>query len=248
MTLRKGLVYSNGKPVKASDFAYTIERSIKIPWGGSGQFYGGTIDGAAAYAAGQGQDDLRHHHRRRHRQDHDPSDRTVRRVRQRARVPVARVRCRSGTPMKNEPNSPPPGVGPYMITNIVPNASFSVVKNPQWASMSIPGIPAGNANINVKISSNVDANALSVLKNCADVFDWADTIPGSLLPQIQSQASSRFSKKVMNSTYYIFLNTKAKPFSSQLAREAVIAGLDQNAMSRLGSGTLIPGASSCRRA
>src|SRR5262249_1182709 len=41
-TLRKGLVYSNGKPVKASDFTYTIERSSKIPWGGSGQFYGGT--------------------------------------------------------------------------------------------------------------------------------------------------------------------------------------------------------------
>ena len=73
------------------------------------------------------------------------------------------------------------------------------------------------------------------------MFDWADTIPGSLLPQIKSQASDRYSKKVMNSTYYIFLNTKTKPFSSQLAREAVIIGLDQNAMSRLGSGTLIPG-------
>ena len=55
--------------------------------------------------------------------------------------------------------------------------------------MNIPGIPAGNSNINMKISTNVDANALSVLQNSADVFDWADTIPGSLLPQIQSQAS-----------------------------------------------------------
>ena len=39
----------------------------------------------------------------------------------------------------------------------------------------------------------------------------------------------------------MFLNTQAKPFSSKLAREAVITGIDQNAMSRLGSGTLIPG-------
>ena len=39
MTMRKGLVFSNGKPVKASDFAYTVERVIKLPWGGSGQFY-----------------------------------------------------------------------------------------------------------------------------------------------------------------------------------------------------------------
>ena len=37
------------------------------------------------------------------------------------------------------------------------------------------------------------------------------------------------------------MNTKAKPFSSQLAREAVVTGLNQNAMNRLGSGTLLPG-------
>jgi peptide/nickel transport system substrate-binding protein len=107
--------------------------------------------------------------------------------------------------------------------------------------MNIPGIPAGHVNINVKINSNVDANAEAVLNNSADVFDWADTIPGSLLGQIQSQASDRYSKKVMNSTYYVFLNTKTKPFSSQLAREAVVTGLDQNAMNRIGSGTLLPG-------
>ena len=72
--------------------------------------------------------------------------------------------------------------------------------------MNIPGIPAGHVNVDVKISSNVDANALAVLNNTADVFDWADTIPGSLLPQIASKAAGRFSKKVMNSTYYIFMN------------------------------------------
>jgi peptide/nickel transport system substrate-binding protein len=108
--------------------------------------------------------------------------------------------------------------------------------------MNIPGIPAGHVDVNVKISSNVDSNAEAVLNNTADVFDWADTIPGSLLPQITSKASDRFSKKTdFNSTYYVFLNTKAKPFSSQLAREAVATGLNQNAMNRLGSGTLLPG-------
>ena len=33
-----------------------------------------------------------------------------------------------------------------------------------------------------------------MLNNTADVFDWADTIPGSLLPQIQSQAADRYKK------------------------------------------------------
>jgi peptide/nickel transport system substrate-binding protein len=240
MTLRKGLVYSSGAPVKASDFTYTMERSLKIPWGGSGQFYGGTIKGATAYASGKSKtisgittDDATGKITVHLIAPYGAFDNVL-------AFPSSGL-VPTGTPMKNEPNTPPPGVGPYMITNVVPNASFSVVKNPHWASEAIAGIPSGFSDINVKISSNVSANALSVLQNSADVFDWADTIPGSLLPQIQSQASSRYSKKVMNSTYYIFLNTKAKPFSSLLARQAVLTGLDQNAMSRLGSGTLIPG-------
>jgi peptide/nickel transport system substrate-binding protein len=62
-----------------------------------------------------------------------------------------------------------------------------------------------------------------------------------VLSQIQSQASDRYGKEVQASTYYFFLNSKTKPFSSQLAREAVVVGLDRNALARLGSGYFIPG-------
>lgn len=51
MTLRKGLVYSNGKAVKASDFTYTIERALKLNWGGD-SFYTGYIVGATAFSKG----------------------------------------------------------------------------------------------------------------------------------------------------------------------------------------------------
>ena len=54
----------------------------------------------------------------------------------------------------------------------------------------VPGIPSGFDNIDVKIDSNVNANALSVLNNSADIFDWADTIPGSYLAKINSQAKT----------------------------------------------------------
>jgi peptide/nickel transport system substrate-binding protein len=239
VTLRKGLVYSNGKPVKASDFTYTVERAIKIPWGGSGQFITAQIAGATAYSKGQAKTI-----------SGITADDATGKITVHLNAPYGAFDnvlafpslglVPSGTPMKNLPNNPPPGVGPYMITNIVPNQSFSLVKNPEWSKMSISGIPAGNVNVNVKISSNVDSNALSVLNGSADVFDWADTIPGSLLPQITSKAAGHYQKKVMNSTYYVFFNTKAKPFSSLAARQAVITGLNQNAMNRLGSGTLIP--------
>jgi peptide/nickel transport system substrate-binding protein len=239
VTLRKGLVYSNGKSVKASDFLWTVERAIKIPWGGSGTFIVAQIKGATAFSKGAAKtisgittNDSTGQITIHLNAPYGAFDNVL------AFPSLGLVP--SGTPFKNQPNNPPPGAGPYKITNIVPNASFSLVKNPEWSKMNIPGIPAGHVNVNVKISSNVDANALSVLNGTADVFDWADTIPGSLQPQIQAQASSRYQKKVMNSTYYIFMNTKAKPFSSQLARQAVIIGLNRNAMNRLGSGTLIP--------
>jgi peptide/nickel transport system substrate-binding protein len=240
VTLRKGLKYSNGQPVKASDFAWTVERAIKIPWGGSGQFITAQIQGADAYSKGKattisgittndstGQIVI-------HLMAPYGAFDNVLAFPSLGLVP-------SGTPMKNMPNSPPPGVGPYVIKNVVPNQSFSLVRNPNWASMNIPGIPPGHVDINAKIDSNVSSNALSVLQNSADVFDWADTIPGSLLPQISSQASDRYHKVVMNSTYYVFMNSQTKPFNNPLVRQAVVTGIDQNAMNRLGSGTLIPG-------
>ena len=46
------LKYSNNKPVKASDFGYSIQRAIKLPWGGK-SFYTGNIVGALAFDKGQ---------------------------------------------------------------------------------------------------------------------------------------------------------------------------------------------------
>jgi peptide/nickel transport system substrate-binding protein len=239
-TLRKGLVFSNGKPVVASDFLYTVERAIKIPWGGSGEFITPVIKGAAAYSAGKAStisgittDNATGKIVIHLTAPYGPFDNVL-------AFPALGI-IPSGFPMKPEPTSPPPGVGPYEVTNIVANQSYDVVKNPHWAAMAIPGIPAGYDNIDVKVSSNITANALSVLNNSADIFDWADTIPGSLLGQIQSQAANRY--RLVNlggSTYYIFLNAQEKPFNNQLAREAVVTGLNEDAMSRIGSGTLAP--------
>jgi peptide/nickel transport system substrate-binding protein len=238
LTMRSGLKFSNGTPCKASNFVYGVERALKIPWGGA-SFITANVVGAADYASGKAKtisgitaDDA-------------TGQITIKLVNPYGAfsnvlafpsfAPVP-----TGTPFKNEPANPPPGVGPYKFANIVPNVSYSVVKNPDWTP--IPGIPSGNLNqINAKISSNTTANALSVLNGSADIYDFADTVPPSILQQVLSQASDRYSKIVQASTYYFFLNSANKPFSSQLAREAVIVGLDRNALARLGSGYFVPG-------
>ena len=239
VTLRKGLKYSNGAAVKASDFLYTFERAVKIPWGGSGEFMTPVVVGASAFSTGKSKTI-----------SGIQTDNATGKITIHLTAPYGAFDnvlaepslglIPSGSrPFKNEPLNPPPGVGPYMVKNIVVNRSYSVVKNPNWKPL--PGIPAGHVNINVTVNTNVASNAEAVLNNTADVFDWADTVPGSLLPQIQAKASSRF--KLVNlggSTYYFFLNAQEKPFNNQLAREAVVTGLNEETYSREGSGTLSP--------
>ena len=62
-TLRDGLKYSDGTPVKASDFRYTIERDFKIDSPGVGFF--GDIVGADTVREDEEGSHLRHQGQRR---------------------------------------------------------------------------------------------------------------------------------------------------------------------------------------
>lgn len=237
-TLRKGLHYSNGEPVRAADFAHTIERAIKLGWGNK-QFLTSNIVGAEAYDQGKA-----------------PTISGISSSESTGAITVKLVApfgpflnvlafpaaglVPSSTPLEPLPNDPPPGVGPYKITSVVPNQSFAMVANPQWAAQAIPGIPSGHVNVNVKIVTDPSSEAEQVLNNTADVFDYNDVVPGALQPQIQAKAASRYAQEPTVSTEFFFLNTKTKPFSSQLAREAVNYALDRPAVQRLDGGMLTP--------
>ncbi len=236
--LRKGLVYSNGAPVKASDFAYAIERAIKLGWG-SESFLTENIAGAEEFQKGKASSISGI-------QTDDATGRiTIQLVAPYGpflnvlAFPAAGL-VPTGTPMKSLSNDPPPGVGPYEIESVVPNKSFAMVLNPNWSKDAIPGIPAGHENIDVSISSNNQSEAEQVLDNSADVFDYNDTIPPTLISQIESQASDRFAKEPTVSGLYFFLNTKEAPFNNALARQAVNYGLNRQALQRLDSGMLQP--------
>ena len=238
VTLRKSLKYSDGTPVKASDFIRAVERAVHIPWGGAGAFITPIIVGASAYSTGNAKaisgitaDNSTGKITIHLTKPYGPFENVL-------AFPALGL-VPSNTPLAVEATNPPPGVGPYKVTNITPGQSYDVVKNPNWTP--IPGIPSGHVNVDVKASPNISSNALAVLNNTADVFDWADTIPGSLLPQIKSKAVGRFANvNLGGSTYYVFFNVTKPPFSSQLAREAVVTGLSQIAMNKLSSGTLAP--------
>ena len=52
LTLRKNLVFSDGTPIKASDFACTAERMIKVNWGGK-SFFTDNVAGATEFDEGK---------------------------------------------------------------------------------------------------------------------------------------------------------------------------------------------------
>ena len=241
LTLRKGLVFSNGQPVKASDFKCTVERMIKVNWGGK-SFVTDNVAGATAFDKGQSNDITG-----------ISTDDATGKVTIQLEKPygaftnvlafpeLGLVPC--GTPDHTITQDPmPPGVGPYMITDIVPNKSFSVVKNPKFAALNIPDIPVGHLDrINVTIQANTQTAAQEVLNNQSDNFDAGDTLPPSLVPQIRSQASDRFEPVTIPSTFYFFMNVDIPPFNNELARQAVNTAIDRPALQRLASGFLQPG-------
>src|SRR5947209_3309790 len=51
-TLRSGLHYSNGTPIKASDVLHAAERDLKIPWQAA-SFISAYVQGGTAYATGK---------------------------------------------------------------------------------------------------------------------------------------------------------------------------------------------------
>ena len=239
LTLRRGLEYSDGTPVRAADAEYAIELAIRINWGGK-SFYTNYIEGAADYDARRA-DDI----------SGIEADEASGQITFRLTEPYGAFAnvlafpssglVPTGTPMRNLSNDPPPGVGPYMITGVTPNRTFTVERNPRFARLGIDEIPNGHVDaIRVTIVSNTQSEAQRVLNNDADIFDAGDTLPPSILPQIEAQASERFSREAVPSTYYFFLNTTKPPFDNLKARQAVNYAIDREAMVRLASGFLEP--------
>jgi peptide/nickel transport system substrate-binding protein len=240
LTLFPSLVYSDGEPVRASDFTWAVERAIRLGWSGAPQLITRRIVGAEAFAAGRTRtiagistDDGTGQITIHLTAPWGPFDNVLALP---AMAPIPRT-----TPMREESSHPPPGVGPYEFGKVVPGRSFTLGINPRWQPGQLPGIPPGHVDVLARITGDARGNAAAVLNNTADVFDAADRIPPALLPSIVRQAAARYSRRPMNSTQLIFMNIKRKPFTSRLARIAVQTALDDGTLKQLGADELQEG-------
>jgi peptide/nickel transport system substrate-binding protein len=227
-TLRPGLKYSNGKPVKASDFASTIERDYQIDSPGVGFF--SVIEGADAYGKL-----TKSQMKGRHIPGIKTNDssRTITITLTHPEGDFMNILATmfgafvpSGTPASDQSNHPTPATGPYMIQSYTPMRGFTLVRNPYFKSNHIPDQPAGNPDKVVgTIITDGSAALQSVLSGNSD-YDY-QPIPNDRLPTVQSKYSSQLKFYTPANMYYFFLNERTKPFNNLEVRQAVNYAIDR---------------------
>jgi peptide/nickel transport system substrate-binding protein len=239
--LRKGLKYSDGTPVKASDFTHTVERVFKLNSGGS-PFYTDIV-GAEKFAETKsgGIPGIK--------TDDKTGEIVIDLVKPRGTFTnelgmpfVAPVP--PSTPDKDQTSTPPPATGPYVITKSDPGRGWSYERNPVWAE--------GNAKLMPEIpSGHVDKIEISVVRNKATQvhdteqgkFDWMQTPPPpDLYAGVKSKYEAKDQFRVENtiSVYYFWMNTKEPPFDDVKVRQAVNYAVDPEAMIRIYAGQIAP--------
>ena len=237
-TLRKGLKYSDGQPVKASDFKATIIRDFKLNSPGIGFFQNivgidtcennpskcSNIPGIVTNDAA-GTIDIK-------LKAPESDFLYVLSIPFTAVVP-------SSTPTKDTENPPPPASGPYYFTNYNPSKSFVMKRNPNWKKGEIPGVPDGNPDkINGTMTSD-QAQSAQLVASGQDDYD-ENTLPTDQLQHYKSKYASQIKFWTTPSTYYFFMNWRLKPFSSLQARQAVNYAINRQALVNLRGGLGVP--------
>jgi peptide/nickel transport system substrate-binding protein len=234
-TIRKGLKYSDGTPVKASDWEHTVKRVFIQESGGSGFFSG--IEGAEAYAeAGKEKGDIKG----------IVTDDQSGKVTINLTAPdgtflnVLATNFAGIVPGDTSfdvlTKDPPPNVGPYTYTKSVPNREFVMEKNKNF---DIPGIPKGKVDtITTKIIKSQERITQDVINGELDYSH--DPPPADLLPEVQSKNKDRYRPFTVADSRYFFMNTRVPPFDNEKVRQAAEFAVDKRALSRIYGGLLEP--------
>ncbi len=237
LTLRKGVKYSNGAPVKASDFAFAIERDFQIDSPGVGFF--GNIVGASAYGTSKkghisgiatndatGKITI-------HLMAPEGDFENILATTFTALVPA-------GTPFKDQSTTPIPSTGPYMIQSYSPNKQVIVVRNPHFdASLMGGNVPTGNPDkMTIQIFGDASV-ALTRTLNGQDDYDFYQP-PNDRLGQLESKYANQIKVYTPANTFYFFMNTRVAPFNNVKVRQAVNYAINRQALVRIYGGLATP--------
>jgi peptide/nickel transport system substrate-binding protein len=232
--LRQGLKYSDGSPVKASDFEHTMKRLTFL--GGPFSSFVTGIVGVDTYQKAK-------------RENADISgitaDDETREITVKLTAPDGKFLYAIGlansapTPAAKSPfrsSSNIPGIGPYTIKIDNPTRKFVLTKTPGF---DIPGIAKGNIDTITVVKETVSKMTQDVINNKLDFM--TEDPSGDDLPLVRAKYSSRFRMDpTPPNTYWFFMNETLKPFDKLEVRQAVNYALDSRALQRIFGGRLQP--------
>jgi peptide/nickel transport system substrate-binding protein len=238
LTLRKGLKYSDGTPVKASDFKATVERLFKLNSPGTSHYE--SIVGTEQFAktksggiSGIQADD---------KTGKITIELTAPRgsfIDELALPFVAPVPA--SIPAEDQSAHPPPATGPYAIVKTKPGRSWSYDRNPQWKknnSTLMPELPSGHVN---KIEATVVSNQSTQVDEVEQgKTNWMyDPLPPDRVAEVKSRyEGTQYRPESSLSTYYFWMNTKRAPFNDLKVRQAINYAVDPAALERIYAGEI----------
>jgi peptide/nickel transport system substrate-binding protein len=240
LTLRSNMKYSDGTPIKASDFTYAIQRLFKADSGGSVFFepiVGATdyADGKADKIAGITTDD-------------NTGDIAIQLTEPNGTfndllalpfsAPVPPT-----TPLdKDATNSPPPSSGAFRISTVDAPRSLTMERNPQFKTLTDAGasnLPDAQVDkITVTQNKSNSAQVTGIEQNTIDFMH--DPPDADRLPEVKAKFGERFRTEESINTYYFFMNTQTAPFNDLRVRQAVNYAIDPEALNRVFGGRLHP--------
>ena len=244
-TFREGLEYSDGTPLKASDWEHSIKRLLNMESGGSSFFL--YIDGAEEYVkAGDPEGDISGIET-----DDQTGEVTITLTEPYAAFSYVLAMWFAApvpgdTPFEDMTKDPAPGIGPFEITESVPNRQFVLEKVDGWADYGIDGVPEANLDkITTEIIKDQAQQTQDVINNELDFMQdppVAD-LKQEVLDRFGEDGSEdqRYEEFTTSSTYYFFMNHEVPPFDDPQVREAVNLGIDKPALARLFAGEMAPG-------
>jgi peptide/nickel transport system substrate-binding protein len=240
LTLRPNMKYSDGTPIKASDFTYAIQRLFKTDSGGS-VFYD-VIVGASDYSDGKANtisgittNDQTGEITIQLTEPNGTFDNLL-------GLPFA-APVPPSTPLdKDATNSPPPASGPFMITKVEAPQTLTMERNPNFKTVKDAGadqvVDAQVDKITLTQNKSNSAQVTGIEQNQIDFM--LDPPDSDRLAEVKAKYADRFRFEESINTYYFWMNTQTAPFNDLKVRQAINYAVDPEALNRIFGGRLHP--------
>jgi peptide/nickel transport system substrate-binding protein len=240
LKLRPNMKYSDGTPIKASDWTYAVQRLFKTDSGGSVFF--NVIDGATDYAEGKA-DTIRGI-----TTNDQTGDITIQLTGPNGTfnnvlglmfsAPVP-----PGTPLDSDTtNNPPPSTGPFKISSVSAPRTMTLERNPQFQTVKDAGADeVADANVDkivITENKNNSAQVTDIEQNKVDFM--VDPPAADRLAEVKSRFGERFRLEESINTYYFWMNNRQAPFNDIRVRQAINYAIDPEALNRIFGGRLHP--------